>query len=325
MESENIPGLSISVSYNDTIIFSEGFGFSDLENKIPVLPEKTKFNIGSITKTITAATLGKLAEAGNINMDKSIYFYLDSLPKKKYDFTIKQIAGHLSGLARNPKDYRFDDAIVYDPKFFYGAFAKEELLFRPSTRAEYSNFGFHLLGLLIEKQSGKELTQVQKEFVLDKLKMQNTSPDYNTDANEAKLYPAKKENNSSIKDINWQFQFAEGGYISTTEDLIKLGNAFLFPGRLLKKETLIEFISSQKLLNDSKSDYGIGFVCKKDVNRNFFFGHEGNSIGSRSWLYVYPNSKLVITVLANKRMGKNSQSILPEIAYNYIELLKNIR
>ena len=86
LSKEQIPGMSISISKNDTLIFSQGFGFSDFENKIPVNPSKTKFRMASITKTMTAITIGKLSELNLINPKNSIYYNLDSLPKKKLIF-----------------------------------------------------------------------------------------------------------------------------------------------------------------------------------------------------------------------------------------------
>lgn len=324
LNSENIPGMSISVSYNGKTIFSEGFGYADLENKIPVNPSSTKFDIGSVSKVITATTLARLAEMKTIDLDESAYFYLDSLPKKQYDFTVRQVGGHLSGIVRNPNGYQFTDSTFANIKDFYSAFEKDKLLFKPSSKVLYSNLGYRLLGLIIEKQYKKTLTESQKELVLDKLNMTNTIPDCLCidDKNSAKLYSWDEKDNTEVKRISCEFQYAEGCYLSTTEDLIKLGNALLFPDKLLKKETLVQFILSQKLDDGKKTGYGIGLQSQKDENGNFYYGHAGNWIGSRAFLYVYPNSKLVVTVLANRRFSKTYKDIVPEIAYHYIELLK---
>lgn len=324
LKSENIPGMAISISYNGKIIFSEGFGYADLKNKISVNPSSTKFDIGSVSKVITATALASLAEMKTIDLDKSAYFYLDSLPKKQYDFTVRQVGGHLSGIVRNPNGYQFTDSTFVNVKDFYGAFSKDKLLFKPSSKFFYSNLGYRLLGLIIEKKYRKSLTESQKELVLNPLNMTNTIPDCLCidDKNSAKLYSWNKKDDTEVKRISCEFQYAEGCYLSTTEDLIKLGNALLFPDKLLKKETLVQFILSQKLDDGKKTGYGIGLESEKDINGNFYYGHAGNWIGSRAFMYVYPNSKLVITLLANRRMNKNSKNIVPEIAYHYIELLK---
>jgi serine beta-lactamase-like protein LACTB len=119
LNKENIPGISISISINDSLIFSEGFGYSNIENKTKINPSKTKFRIASITKTLTATTIARLSELNQIDLDKSVYFYLDSLPKKDFDFTIKQVGGHLSGIQRVPSTEKYSCDNNYCEKDFY--------------------------------------------------------------------------------------------------------------------------------------------------------------------------------------------------------------
>lgn len=89
-----------------------------IQKKTEVIPSKTKFEIASITKTITASVLGKLFENGTLDWDKSPYLYLDSLPKKQYSFTIKQIAGHIAGLIRHPSEENWTPENTYSKKDF---------------------------------------------------------------------------------------------------------------------------------------------------------------------------------------------------------------
>ena len=322
-EKENIPGMAISVSYNDTLIFSEGFGFADLENKIPVNPSKTKFDIASITKTITAATLGRLKELNLVDFNKSVYDYLDSLPKKKYDFTVKQVAGHISGLKRYPTGEDWSTKNTYSIKDFYKIFQKDELLFEPGTEHKYSNYGYKMLGLIIESVYKKHIFQAQEDFVIDKLGMKNTvAYTNNSIENSTKFYV--REEKKIVLSQDWFYNdsaYAEGLLLSTSEDLIKLGNGFLYAERLLRKETLVELITSQRLKNNKKTHYGIGFQTYIDKNGNFFYGHGGNAIGARGWMYIYPKSKLVVVVLGNLSQSDDA-GLVTDIAKNYIDLIK---
>jgi serine beta-lactamase-like protein LACTB len=323
LDKEEIPAMSITISYNDTIIFSEGFGYADLENKTTVIPSKTKFEIASITKMITASILGKMSEDGIINLNNSPYFYLDSLSKKQYDFTIKQLAGHIAGLKRDVSEENWELKNTYSKKDFYSVFKKDSILCEPTTKFSYSNYGFKVLGFVIEKIKNKNLFEVQKEYIYTPLKMGNTKINNGIyDENTVCFYKHSEGKLKKITDYLYNDScYAEGCNLSTSEDLIKLGNSFLFVNRLLKPETLKELIISQKLIDGAKTNYGIGIMSGKDILGNCYFGHGGNSISARSELKIYPNSKLVIVMLANK--SKNEEDDLVEkIASNYIEFLK---
>lgn len=174
LEKEDIPGMSISISYNDTIIFSQGFGFADLEKQTEVVPSMTKFEIASITKMITGAVLGKMYEDGKVDWNKAPHFYLDSLAKKQFDFTIKQLAGHIAGLRRNASEEKWSLENKYSKKDFYRVFAKDSLQYQPKTNFLYSNYGFSVLGFVLEKINNKNIFDVQSDFVFKPLKMCNT-------------------------------------------------------------------------------------------------------------------------------------------------------
>lgn len=86
LEYEKIPGMSISVSQNDKLIWSEGFGYSNIESKKIVSPKTTQFRIASISKSLTAVALAKLMEDGKLDFDESIYTYVPDFPKKNMTF-----------------------------------------------------------------------------------------------------------------------------------------------------------------------------------------------------------------------------------------------
>jgi len=98
--------MSISVSKKGQIIWSEGFGYSKKKPEIKVEPNTTIFRIASISKSITALTLAKLVDDYLVDLNESIYKYLPDYPKNTYDFTVKELGGHLAGI-RHYKDNEF--------------------------------------------------------------------------------------------------------------------------------------------------------------------------------------------------------------------------
>ena len=97
LESESV-GWTATVSIDNKIVLSKGFGLGNYEQQVPVYPDKTKFRIGSISKALTAAALGVLIEEGKIDLDAPVQKYVPYFPEKKYEITTRQVAGHQAGI-----------------------------------------------------------------------------------------------------------------------------------------------------------------------------------------------------------------------------------
>ena len=102
----DIPGMSVSVYRNGEIIWSRGYGYSDLLTQDPIDPEETLFRVGSVSKTYTAAAVGLLYQQDKLELEESVHTYVPEFPQKKYDFTVEQVAGHLAGV-RHYRDNEF--------------------------------------------------------------------------------------------------------------------------------------------------------------------------------------------------------------------------
>src|SRR5699024_3515725 len=97
MKSQNVPGMQSAVSVKGEEVWSEGMGYADLENKVPVWPE-TKMRIGTLSNTLTSVALGKLLEDGKLDVDLPVQEYVPYFPDKKYVITTRQVAGHIAGI-----------------------------------------------------------------------------------------------------------------------------------------------------------------------------------------------------------------------------------
>lgn len=298
LKKHDLPGFAVSISYNDTTIYSKGFGFANIENQLPVMPSQSQFRIGSITKTLTAVALAKLAHEHKIDLDKSIYYYLDSLPKKQYDFTLRQIGGHTAGLERIYMPYNNDSLLKVSNKDLYKSFTKP-LIFKPGTQFKYSNFGYELLGMVIEKASGMPYSAAVQKLVLEPLKMDGTGDILNAESNTKYYSNIKSGKKIKALYMGHNVNTASGFYYATAEDLIKLGNALLFAGKVLNKESLLELIKPQKLTSGKGTGYGIGVEALADIDGKWSYGHSGRIYGGTSFFGVSPSSKLVIVILVN--------------------------
>src|SRR5687767_3253248 len=100
---QSLPGLSVAVGAGGDIVWAEGFGWADLENRVPVSPD-TRFRIGTASKALTSAAVGLLLEKGRLKLDDEIQTYVPEFPKKQWPVTLRQLMGHLAGVRTDGGD-----------------------------------------------------------------------------------------------------------------------------------------------------------------------------------------------------------------------------
>ena len=304
LESESV-GWTATVSVNGEIVFSKGFGLGNYEQQVPVYPDKTKFRIGSISKSLTGAALGILLEQAKIDLDAPVQKYAPYFPPKKYELTTRQVAGHTAGIRHyNPGEF-------YSSKFYptvnsgLDIFMNDTLLFEPGTKYSYSSYGFNLLSAAIEGASGEEFLKFIQEKVFEPLGMTETKAEF---MDSLIVYRSGYYTMADGKVINApyvdnSYKWAGGGFISTSEDLVKFGNAML-ENKLFSEKTKIELITPQTLKNGEKTEYGMGFFSGKDEFGRFYYGHGGGSVGGCGNLIIYPEDKVVVAVITNDTRAK---------------------
>ena len=180
LAEHDAPGLTIAVMADGEIVWSQGFGMADLENRVPVRPH-TKMRIGSVSKSLTSAAAGLLYEQGKLDLDAPVQKYVPSFPKKRYPITARLLGGHLAGVRSylpgaqsemfNTRHY---DSVVAGLELFQDA----PLLFEPGEKYSYSSHGFNLLSAVVEGASGQDFLSYMQENVFDPLGMKATTADH---------------------------------------------------------------------------------------------------------------------------------------------------
>lgn len=304
IESESI-GWAATVSRDNEIVFSKGFGLGNYEQQVPVYPAKTKFRIGSVSKSLTAAALGILIDEGKIDLDAPVQNYVSYFPEKRFVITTRQVAGHQAGI-RHYRGVEFLSSEYYPTvKAGLEIFMDDTLLFEPGTRYSYSSYGFNLLSAIIEGASGDDFLHFMQTRVFDPLGMTETTAERMDslilfragyyDMDHGKVINAPYVDNS--------YKWAGGGYISTSEDLVKFGNAML-NNTLFPEAVKQQLITPQKLVNGQDTEYGMGFFSGTDEFGREYYGHGGGSVGGCSNLIIYPDEKMVVAVITNDTRAK---------------------
>ncbi len=307
MAAQKIPGLSIAVSINGKIVWSEGFGFADLENNLKVTPA-TRFRIASVSKTITAAAMARLYEQGKLDLDAPVQKYVPEFPSKGVVITARQLVGHLSGirhLRRDPdpaKDEFFDRKIYCkNVTESVGRFQADPLDFAPGTKFGYSSKGFDLLSAMLERTSGKDFLDLLQNEVFGPLGMSNTGADDNRQIipNRSRFYSLdakKKAINAPY--VDQSCDWAGGGLLSTAEDLVRFGSGHI-QGDYLKQGTFEKMFTSQKTSDGKETGTGWGWRINHDKEGRLYYFHPGENVGGRSYLWVYPKEKVVVAMIHN--------------------------
>ncbi len=313
MQKRNIPGVAVTVMVDGKIAWSEGFGFADLEQKVKVDPAKTKFRIGSISKSLTAAGLAKLYESGKIILDSTIYFYLPNYPRHQYRFTIRQLGGHLAGVRHYKGNEWYSTQHYYSVTEGLSMFKDDSLNFKPGLKFQYTSHGFNLLSAVMEKAAGENFLKFMHQQVFNPLNLKNTIPDLNDSIidGRTRFYEIRDSKIKNAPYVDNSYKWAGGGFLSSSTDIAAFGNALL-GSTFLKPETVRLFTTPQKLNDGSATIYGIGFAAAKDSKQYSWFGHSGGSVGGTTDMVIYPEQKIVVVVLTNlsdARLGAISRQI----------------
>ena len=290
------PGIAISVLKEGKAIFQKGYGYSNLEHKIPINPSTTIFRIASVSKPIAATALAHMVSEKIIDLDASFYTYVPYFPKKKWDFTIRQLASHTAGI-RSYKGKEFALNKSFSIKESIAVFKDDPLLFEPGNGYEYNTYDWVLISLAMQEASGVPFEVYVKDKVLTPLGMTNTFTPKESEPNKTIFYTKNKFGFREAISVNNFYKLAGGGYLSTTEDIAKLGQAYLneYP---LDLTLLSQFLTSVNI-TDKPTYYGLGWQVSEDKLGRPYFGHIGSSVGAYSNFFVYPKEQMVFTIVIN--------------------------
>jgi CubicO group peptidase (beta-lactamase class C family) len=300
MRDANLPGLAVAISIKGELVWSKGFGYSDIEKEIPVSPSESKFRIGSVSKPLTAYGLALLYQQGKVDLEVPIQRYVPDFPKKKWEINLRQLAGHTAGIRHYRGNEFLSDKSYPTVGEGLDIFKNDALIFEPETKYSYSSYGWNLISAAIENIANEPFLQYMEKKVFMELKMNNTEADYanKENLNRTKFYQLAKGEITEAPYVDNSYKWAGGGFLSTAEDLNKFGNDILYSVHL-KEQTLSDFLTPQYLSDGKSTNYGIGFRVNEDKKGRRWFGHSGGSVGGTTMWMVFPEEELVITTITN--------------------------
>lgn len=306
---DEFPGLSVAVGVRGRIVWAEGFGWADIEQRVPVRPS-SKFRVGSVAKPMTAALLALVYQDGEIDLDAPVQRYVPSFPQKEHTITTRQLAGHIAGVRHYQGEERLSSHYYETILEGLEIFQDDPLLFEPGTQYAYSSYGWNLVSAVIEGATGKPYLTQMEERVFEPLGMRDTSADQNRFIVFDRVRPYVVDEDGRFANapyVDNSYKWAGGGFVSTAEDLVRFGLAHL-ESDFLEAATLEMLHTSQKTQDGEETGYGIGWRVGKDEHGRRIIGHGGGSVGGTTTLAIYPEQGLAIAMITNLSNGPDFHS-----------------
>lgn len=304
------PGCAVAISQSGLPPVVRAYGMADLERRVPVTPD-TVFETGSVAKQVTAAAVLMLAEDGRLSLDDDIRRYLPEMPDYGTPITIDHLLTHTSGLRdwsdlvdftgwpRYTRVYSNADALLV-------ASRQRALNHRPGERFSYTNTGYNLLAIIVERVTGQSLARFTEARIFRPLRMVHSGwrDDYR------RIVPGRaigyvRDEETLVTGAPLENAYGSGGMLSTVGDLIKWGEA-------LDLGTLGPFVTAKlqepaRLTDGRVTTYGRGLMLGRYRGQPEIF-HNGGTNGYQAWVGRYPDQALLIAMMCNGRtIGPDTQ------------------
>lgn len=297
MYHEQIPGLALAVIKDGKIVKMQTYGFADVDSKIPVTTN-TVFRIGSVSKQFIATAIMMLVEEGRISLDDPVSKYLDGTPKRWEKITIRHLLTHTSGIP----DFSNEDIRVKDGPGDYDhrvldALAKRRLHFAPGDEWRYSNSNYHLLGMVIQKITGKPYDDFLRERIFKPLGMTQTTI-FHEGGTHPGLAMGYRWHDGLHRTDAPSGVTAGGSVLSTISDMAKW-DAALYTEIPLKKSSLLQMWTPVRLNDGMNWRYGFGWGVYR-INDHLIVSHSGNITGFSSAMQRAVDDRLTVIVLDNR-------------------------
>lgn len=303
MQRAHVPGMSVLVARGDVVLFEKSYGLADVEQSTPVAPDSV-FAIGSVTKQFTGLAIAQLVAEGKVGLDDSIRKYVPDLPAPYEAIRIRNLLNHTAGIYNYTRNGKLHELASkrHSHKEMIDWFVNEPLAFKPGEKWSYTNSGIYLLGMVIEKISGMSYADYLKKNVFEPFGMPHTY--YGDSATiipkRARGYDISGDLLTNAQSYDASVPYAAGALLSTARDLWKYARSVHDSG--LVSDKVRQTIYTTDPLNDGrKIHYALGCIGISQFDGHRKYSHAGEIYGYFSQLAYYPDDKLTIVVLSNRK------------------------
>jgi D-alanyl-D-alanine carboxypeptidase len=299
-DRRNVPGMTVAVVERGKIRYMRGFGFADLGKKIPASPS-TVYRIGSVTKQFTATLVMQAVEHRKVSLDDTLGSILPTSPKDWQAVTVRQLLNHTAGIPSYTElpDYLELIQQPVTPDHINDRILSKPLDFEPGTQWKYSNSGYILLGMILERLYGEPFREILRKGILAPLGMRHTyfTTEDHSVMNRARGYTMTAGRVEPAEYIYMVWPFTAGEMESTAEDLAAW-DAALYGAKILRPSSLKQMWTPATLRDGSRVGYGMGWAIGS-ANGIPIVDHSGGINGFRCYIQRTPTLGSTVIVLTN--------------------------
>lgn len=294
------PGAALLIAEKGKVVYRKAFGMADLELNVPMKPEMV-FEIGSMTKQMTAVAVLMLMEEGKLSLQDEITKYIPDYPVQGHKITIHHLLTHTSGIKSYTSMQEWQPLWRNDmtPEEMIDLFKNQPMDFAPGEHYLYNNSAYFMLGYVIEKASGMSYGKFLKERIFEPLKMNNSYYGSHEQIIQGRASGyQKKEDFVNAEYLSLTQPYAAGSVMSNVDDLLTWQMA-VRDNKLVKKET-IQLAFTDYRLNDGKPiHYGYGWGLN-EINGSPTIEHSGGIFGYTTNGIWLPEEDVYVVMLTNR-------------------------
>lgn len=300
-DASGVPGLSIAIVADGTVIWTGTAGARDLERGLPVVPE-TAFRLASVSKLITATAAIQLQDQGRLDPDAPIRPWIDDLDPAWPSITARQLAAHTSGLPHYQEVDAGRGAVAYTSvRQAVGLFNGRPLLFRPGESYSYSSWGYTLLSAVVEAAAGAPfLEHVARDVTAGLDIVPDTAPPGRADT---RAYTLVERRPVEAGPHNYSYSWGGAGFRAPASAVALFGDRVMGPGFLsdAAREAMWTptTLTNGAAVTDDDSRVAFGWRIGASIDGERIAHHAGAAIGARSVLLVYPERRVSVALLSN--------------------------
>ena len=327
LTEQNLPGLSVAVGAGGEIVWAEGFGWADLENRVKVEPG-TRFRIGTASKALTSAAVGLLLEKNQLKLDDEIQTYVPAFPKKQWPVTLRQVMGHVAGVRNDGGDEENLSTRCEGPLEGLPRFAERPLLVEPGTQYRYSNYGWILVSAAVEAAADEPFFRFMRRQIFEPLGLDDTRADDATEPvrDRANFYFPKfsadpRYGPQPHRDVDYSCFAGAAAFLSTPSDLVRFVMA-INSGKLLQPATVQLLQAPQRLASGQETGYGLGWdleTVELAGKQTRVAGYDGELMGGMVVSFMtFPEQGIVVSVASNTAYA-DTASLALKVAQAFAE------
>lgn len=305
---ENLPGLSAAVGQGGRILWAEGFGWADIDGRVPVTPA-TRFRIGSLSQTLTASAAALLHQRGRLDLDAPVQRYVPGFPVKPWPLTTRHLLAHAGGV----RGLRFEAETIPsrqcdDARQGLEIFASDPLRFQPGSEFRYSAYGYVLASVVVQQAAGEPLNSFMEREIFAALGMRDTMPDSPDDAiaDRASFYHPRMWERTRLgleesPEVDYSCLSGAMVFLSTPSDLVRF-SMDIRGGGLLNEESLRLMETPFAPASGNPHGYALGWfagLVTIDGAPTPVLLRMGHAFGGTSVLISVPSFDLSVALATN--------------------------